>query len=158
MTKTRIEELNEQDIVIGEVNDFDSIEHFIEVATQEHGNVLTAIENTRIEKCVYAAEGLPYDTLRPLSEAFLEFIDCYVADLTEKRHPLAIEFAENLLTEEYQARVDSGKKTAKDFAGQYLYYYPINPLVKFQYECSDLEEDFFNEISKLIQDSIDSFK
>ena len=82
--KTAAYELNEKYFVYGETKDFESVEHFIEVATKEQADEDTYIADVRTEKCVMALEGLPSCELRPVSEAFLEYYDCYVGELKDK--------------------------------------------------------------------------
>lgn len=155
---TEVYELNERYFVYGQTKDFESVEHFIEVATKEQTDEDTYIGDVRTEKCVIALDGLPSCELRPVSEALLEYYDCYVAELKQKRSPLALEYGENHRTEEFRSRAALGEKTARDIAGQYLYHYPHDPLGTFQFHCQELDEDLFNEISKLIQDDIINFR
>lgn len=70
--------------------------------------------------------------------------------LDEKKEKLADEWIKNRDTDEYQERAENGEKTAEDFAGQYLYHFGENAFSRFEKECDQLDEKFFEKVKKML--------
>lgn len=72
-----------------------------------------------------------------------------------KESPLAQQWLQNRDTEAYQYRAEHGKKTAEDFAGEFLYHMPAGKrFEEYRKEHAELGEDMLDEILDLVYENM----
>ena len=71
------------DVAYGSVNDFINSDNFKKAVIEQNQEELCIVENIRIEPCISTLEGIPAETIFPLSSTDAVIKNYFVADVSE---------------------------------------------------------------------------